>query len=64
MVLQKNQPEVTFNIWEIPGDKTVMQSCFMTPNALYILVFDLRTGRKGVQQLSEWLCMIQVSFII
>ncbi|XP_041364920.1 leucine-rich repeat serine/threonine-protein kinase 1-like isoform X2 [Gigantopelta aegis] len=57
--LTKKNPEVTFNIWEIPGDKTVMQSCFMTPNALYALVFDLRTGKKGVQQLSEWLGVIQ-----
>ncbi|XP_071114811.1 leucine-rich repeat serine/threonine-protein kinase 1-like [Haliotis cracherodii] len=60
MLLPSSKPDIKFNVWELPGnpDLHIIHQCFLTQNALYLLVFDLR---KDYQHLQEWLCQIQAN---
>ena len=39
----------------------IIHQCFLTPRALYLLVWDVRDDLEGVEKLCPWLLSIQVS---
>lgn len=43
-----------FNIWDISGDEK-QHSCFFSKSDLYVLVFDLTKGTRGLHGMEKWL---------
>lgn len=60
--IQEEITSITFNVWEFSQAKTFrpIHHSFITPNSLYLLVWDLR---KKVETLKQWLQSIEVCFI-
>lgn len=56
-------PELTVQMWDFAGqqDYYVTHKVFLSPSALYLVVYDLRLGKQGVDGLHTWLSDIQVS---
>ena len=46
-----------FNTWDFSGLDVYhpLRQCFLSPAALYILVFSLKDGKKGIEELKPWL---------
>ena len=46
-----------FNVWEFKGKEEhhTTQECFLSQNSLYLLLFNLKLGDKGVEELRPWL---------
>jgi len=61
-VQQSRQPDLTLQIWDFAGQREyyVTHKVFLAPSALYLVVFDLRLQRQGVDTLHPWLSDIQV----
>ncbi|XP_022111025.1 leucine-rich repeat serine/threonine-protein kinase 1-like isoform X2 [Acanthaster planci] len=53
--------DVHFSTWDLKGGElnSMIHQSFLTPRALYLLVWDLRDGSKGVEKLRPWLLNIQ-----
>ncbi|XP_064619851.1 leucine-rich repeat serine/threonine-protein kinase 1-like isoform X2 [Lineus longissimus] len=56
-----SRPPVTFSTWDMAGQKDyyVTHQCFISPNALYLVVWDLTLHNEGVLNLRPWLLNIQ-----
>ncbi|KAI0237313.1 Leucine-rich repeat serine/threonine-protein kinase 1 [Lamellibrachia satsuma] len=54
-------PDITFQMWDFAGqsDYYVTHKIFLSPAAIYLLVFDLRLHKMGVASLRQWLLDIQ-----
>ena len=46
-----------FSIWDFGGQEEYysIHRCFLSQNSLYLLLFSLKDGEKGVQELKPWL---------
>ncbi|CAH1797193.1 unnamed protein product [Owenia fusiformis] len=56
-----NLPDITFSTWDLAGQEEfyVTHQCFLSSNALYIAVWDLRLKDAGIDNLVPWLLNIQ-----
>lgn len=61
-VMQANQTEVVFSIWDMAGQEVyyATHQCFLSRNTLYLVVWSLEEGDKGIDYLKPWLLNIQV----
>ncbi|XP_071795301.1 leucine-rich repeat serine/threonine-protein kinase 1-like [Asterias amurensis] len=55
------QKEIEFSTWDLKGGEMncIIHQCFLTPRALYLLVWDVRDDLEGVEKLCPWLLSIQ-----
>nr|XP_002736404.1 PREDICTED: leucine-rich repeat serine/threonine-protein kinase 1-like [Saccoglossus kowalevskii] len=53
-------PDVYFSTYDLAGQPEyyVIHQCFLTPNTLYMVVWDLTLGEEGIDQLEPWLSNI------
>ncbi|KAL5004043.1 hypothetical protein ScPMuIL_017499 [Solemya velum] len=58
---KENRPVITFSVWDMAGDEvySVINSCFFTPNSVYILVWDLSSISKEQNKLRKWIYNIK-----
>ncbi len=56
-----HQKEIVFSTWDLKGGEMncIIHQCFLTPRALYLLVWDVTDDLKGVEKLCPWLLSIQ-----
>ena len=62
-ILQQPQTEVVFSIWDMAGQEVyyATHQCFLSRNTLYLVVWSMEEGDKGVDYLKPWLLNIQAS---
>ena len=65
-LFKSKKPPIHFLAWDFAGqdDYQVTHQCFYSRRALYIAVFRLCDGLKGVNELDHWLRNVQVCKII
>ena len=63
---QKEFKELTVQIWDFAGQKDyyVTHKVFLSPSALYLLIFDLRLQKEGIDGLRVWISDIQVGVLL
>ena len=54
--------EVTFSAWDLAGQEVyyATHQCFLSRNTLYLVVWSMEEGDKGIDYLRPWLLNIQV----
>ena len=54
--------DVVFNTWDMAGQEVyyATHQCFLSRNTLYLVVWNMEEGEKGVHHLQPWLLNIQV----
>jgi len=54
--------EVTFSAWDLAGQEVyyATHQCFLSRNTLYLVVWNMEEGDKGIDYLRPWLLNIQV----
>ena len=57
------QGDVVFSIWDMAGQEVyyATHQCFLSRNTLYLVVWNMEEGEKGIDFLRPWLLNIQVS---
>ena len=57
-----NKPTFHFSIWDFGGQEEYYSThqCFLSRRSMYLLVFNLKHGDKGVEELKPWLNNIQL----
>ncbi len=60
-----SQSEVVFSIWDMAGQEVyyATHQCFLSRNTLYLVVWNMEEGEKGIDYLRPWLLNIQVIII-
>ena len=60
---QTKESEVVFSIWDMAGQEVyyATHQCFLSRNTLYLVVWSMEEGDKGIDYLKPWLLNIQVS---
>ena len=60
--LQHNT-DVVFSIWDMAGQEVyyATHQCFLSRNTLYLVVWNMEEGDKGIDYLRPWLLNIQAS---
>lgn len=55
--------EVVFSAWDLAGQEVyyATHQCFLSRNTLYLVVWSMEEGNKGIDYLRPWLLNIQVS---
>ena len=61
-LLQDESPTVTFSTWDLAGQNVYYPAhqMFLSPNTLYLAVWNVINGEEGVDNLRTWLLNIQV----
>ncbi len=59
---QVKESEVVFSIWDMAGQEVyyATHQCFLSRNTLYLVVWSMEEGDKGIDYLKPWLLNIQV----
>ena len=54
--------DVVFSTWDMAGQEVyyATHQCFLSRNTLYLVVWNMEEGEKGVHHLQPWLLNIQV----
>jgi len=57
------QGDVVFSIWDMAGQEVYYPTpqFFLSRNTLYLVVWNMEEGEKGIDFLRPWLLNIQVS---
>ena len=65
LVIRRKDREVVFRTWDFGGQREyyATHQYFLTKRSLYLVVWRLTDGEKGVTEILQWLINIQVSFI-
>ena len=55
--------DVVFSTWDMAGQEVyyATHQCFLSRNTLYLVVWNMEEGEKGVHHLQPWLLNIQVT---
>ena len=58
----KTMRSVTFYTWDFGGQEEyyVTHQCFLSTRSLYLVVWNVMKGEKGIEELGPWLHNIQV----
>ena len=58
--------EVIFSAWDLAGQEVyyATHQCFLSRNTLYLVVWSMEEGNKGIDYLRPWLLNIQVSLFL
>jgi Leucine-rich repeat (LRR) protein/GTPase SAR1 family protein len=62
MVLQPSKGEgITFGVWDFAGQEEyyATHQCFLTQRSIYLVIWSLKDGIKGIENLASWLCNIE-----
>lgn len=59
--LQRHQMDVVFSSWDLAGQQVyyATHQCFLSRNTLYLVVWSMEEGEKGIDYLRPWLLNIQ-----
>jgi len=65
LVIRRKDREVVFRTWDFGGQREyyATHQYFLTKRSLYLVVWRLTDGEKGVTEILQWLINIQVSWI-
>lgn len=57
---------ITFSTWDLAGQNVyyAAHQMFLSPNTLYLAVWNVTHGEEGVESLRRWLLNIQVIILI
>lgn len=66
LVIRRKDREVVFRTWDFGGQREyyATHQYFLTKRSLYLVVWSLRDGEKGVAEILQWLINIQVICIM
>ena len=55
------ETEITFGIWDFAGQEEyyATHQCFLTQRSIYLVLWNLNDGIKGLESLASWLCNIE-----
>ena len=58
----RSMRSVTFYTWDFGGQEEyyVTHQCFLSTRSLYLVVWSVKEGERGIEQLGPWLHNIQV----
>lgn len=56
---------MTFSVWDIggPASMSMVNQCFFTDKALYVVIWNLALGQEAVTSLQTWLLNIEVKIL-
>jgi leucine-rich repeat kinase 1 len=59
--LQRHQMDIVFSTWDLAGQEVyyATHQCFLSRNTLYLVVWSMEEGEKGIDYLRPWLLNIQ-----
>ena len=62
----QHQQEVVFSTWDLAGQEVyyATHQCFLSRNTLYLLVWNMEEGEKGINFLRPWLLNVQVCLLV
>ena len=54
--------DIVFSTWDLAGQEVyyATHQCFLSRNTLYLVVWSMEEGDKGIEYLRPWLLNIQV----
>ena len=54
--------DIVFSTWDLAGQEVyyATHQCFLSRNTLYLVVWSMEEGEKGIEYLRPWLLNIQV----
>ena len=57
---------MVFSIWDMAGQEVyyATHQCFLSRNTLYLVVWSMEEGDKGIDYLKPWLLNIQVCLCV
>lgn len=57
---------MVFGIWDMAGQEVyyATHQCFLSRNTLYLVVWSMEEGDKGIDYLKPWLLNIQVLLVL
>ena len=66
LAIRRRDREVVFRTWDFGGQREyyATHQYFLTKRSLYLVVWRLTDGEKGVAEILQWLINIQVSFTL
>lgn len=66
LILQRDRHEVVFKTWDFGGQREyyATHQYFLSKRSLYLVVWKLTDGEKGIEELHQWLISIQVNMRI
>jgi len=66
LVIRRKDQEVVFRTWDFGGQREyyATHQYFLTKRSLYLVVWRLTDGEKGVAEILQWLINIQVIYIL
>ena len=58
--------DIVFSTWDLAGQEVyyATHQCFLSRNTLYLVVWSIEEGEKGIEYLRPWLLNIQVSVVL
>ena len=59
----QHQMDIVFSTWDLAGQEVyyATHQCFLSRNTLYLVVWSMEEGDKGIEYLRPWLLNIQVT---